>query len=377
MSLHFVSESLEGYILDMDVFNTQGILLLQKGHVLTARDISFLQTHHVYSVHASAPDQEEARKVEQPASKATSATNDPEETSPFSYQVRIKLAQENYEETVHQLQDQLNLAKEQDKVDVDELCYLFVPLFQISKEQRNLFHSLAFSNLGERDKLNYLAAHSLNTALIASTMASLIDCTVDEILEMGKAALLHDIGKVKLPTELLEKAIQGKLNEDERETYEQHPRLGYELLRNSEAKTTLMLEGALYHHERMDGTGYPSGLSKQKIPLVAQLIATASMYDKITSNPLMGERLSPYFACKALMDATYDGYLNPEIVTPFVNFVSEAYIGDYVRLNTGEEGKIIHIHRLEPHLPTIQLSTGEFIDLQQAREVWITEIIQA
>lgn len=368
MPFEVLTAKLSGYILEIDVFNNQGILLLQKGHVLSASDVNFLNMHNIFSVHA-VPAQEKTEET--PVQDDLTFTQEIT-PPPFQYRLHIEKAEESYTATIAQLKDTFMEAKEKEKVEISSINQAFETIFQLSIEQKNLFHSLA----PVRDKENYLFQHSLHTGLIASTMASLISYSDDVCFEIGQAAVLHDIGKVILPSSILAKKDEGHLSEEEVQEWEQHPRYGYELLRKSEGRNNLILEGCLYHHERLNGEGYPSGLTENKIPLVAQIIAAANMYDNLCSHHSEHQRLSPYIASQELMRAAYNRVLNPKVVNTFVSFISSSYTGDYVLLSNGQQGRIIHMHTHEPHRPTVQLDSGKFINLQIEREITIEEFLR-
>jgi len=100
-------------------------------------------------------------------------------------------------------------------------------------------------------------------------------------LVLSRAGLLHDVGKLGIPQAILDK--QGALNEAEWRVMKTHPELGISILGGTGRITREML-GVLYHHERMDGSGYPHGLSSFEIPIEARIVAVADTYDVLTSD---------------------------------------------------------------------------------------------
>ena len=103
----------------------------------------------------------------------------------------------------------------------------------------------------------------------------------DYISKLRKAALLHDIGKIAIPDAIINK--RGKLQDGEYRLMKEHPKKGYEILSKIEEMPELPL-GALYHHERWDGKGYPTGIRGEDIPEIARIISVADAYDAMTSN---------------------------------------------------------------------------------------------
>lgn len=364
MPMETLTAQLTGYQLEKDVFNKQGILMLQKGHILSASDIAFLNMHFIYRVEA-APVTEE-RKV-----RPLTSTKKPTIPHTFPYRLNIEKAVVQYSQTVDQLKSTFDQAKKANKVELESLDQSFSAIHDLSFRQKNLFHSLH----DDRDVANHLYRHSLHTGLIASTMASLMHLTEKACLEIGKAALLHDIGKVLLPDTLLTNPDPSTWSEEEWAEWKKHPRYGYELLRNSPTRNNILLEGCLYHHEQLDGKGYPSGLSGKRIPLVAQIVAAANQYDNLCSHYISQNQHSPYFAARALMEKAFAGELNPKIVTTFIYYISPSYVGDRIKLSNGETGKIVHIHPLEPERPIIQLDQGTCVDLRKQTSLRIEEML--
>lgn len=138
---------------------------------------------------------------------------------------------------------------------------------------------LVITTLDARDPYTY--AHSLRVAEVAEMIAVEMNLDNEAIENVHLGAHLHDIGKIGIPDNVLNKA--GKLTNDDWAYMEAHPRIGYNILR----KLPLFHEVShivLYHHERYDGQGYPAGLEGDEIPLESRIIAVADSFDAITSN---------------------------------------------------------------------------------------------
>ncbi len=129
-------------------------------------------------------------------------------------------------------------------------------------------------------KDHYTSGHSERGGFLTRLTAQELGCSPAEQQTMEWAGLLHDVGKIGVPEEILCKP--GKLTPEEFEVIKQHPRMGYEILRPI-ASFELVLDGVLYHHEYPDGTGYPAGLRGDAIPLVARIIHVVDTFDALTS----------------------------------------------------------------------------------------------
>ncbi|MCR5310163.1 MAG: HD domain-containing protein [Lachnospiraceae bacterium] len=134
-------------------------------------------------------------------------------------------------------------------------------------------------NLDERTE--YTKGHTLRVARYAREIAKLSGMSDKECFDVYCAALLHDIGKIKVPNDILSKA--DSLSESEKDTYRNHAEIGGEIL-NKVTDFPALGQTANYHHERFDGKGYPKGLRGEAIPVSARIIAVADAYDRMASN---------------------------------------------------------------------------------------------
>ena len=126
--------------------------------------------------------------------------------------------------------------------------------------------------------------------LLARAMAADYDFTEEDIERVRYIGQLHDIGKIGVADEVLNKP--GKLEDEEFFLMKKHPEIGYEMLLSMNTSIEGLLDGVRYHHERFDGKGYPDGLSGTDIPLIARIICIADCYDAMTSNRVYRQRLS-------------------------------------------------------------------------------------
>ena len=127
----------------------------------------------------------------------------------------------------------------------------------------------------------YTHGHSQRTARLAVELGLSMGLTPDRLRVIARGAYLHDVGKIGIPDEVLNKP--GKLTPDERTVIETHPQLGYELAASAPSLKEA-LPVILHHHERVDGTGYPAGLAGTAIPLEARVVAVADVWDALTSD---------------------------------------------------------------------------------------------
>jgi len=134
-------------------------------------------------------------------------------------------------------------------------------------------------------------SHSLSVALYAGTLAVRLGYTPMEIRQVIEASLLHDIGKSKIPPEILNK--EGPLTEEEFEVVKTHASLGYEMLKDYTSVAATVKSAVHSHHENYNGTGYPMGFAGDKIYKYAQIIRICDVYDAMISERCYKRRQSP------------------------------------------------------------------------------------
>ncbi len=130
-------------------------------------------------------------------------------------------------------------------------------------------------------KDKYTNGHSLRVAMYSMMIAQELGLSKQQQLDVYYMGLLHDIGKIGIPNAIINKTT--KLTDEEYEIIKQHPIYGYDILSQIQSMPDLSI-GARYHHERIDGKGYPDGLTGERIPFSAKIIAVADSYDTMTSN---------------------------------------------------------------------------------------------
>lgn len=219
---------------------------------------------------------------------------------------------------------------------------------------------------------DYTYAHSLNVSLMSIILAKWIGLNEEEIDEIATAGLLHDIGKTKVPESLIMKP--GRLTPEEFEEVKRHTIYGYEILENVKGATGNIKYSVLMHHEKIDGSGYPTGASEDAIPLFPKIIAIADIYDAMTSNRSYRSRMCPFEVIKSFEMQSF-GKLDTKSLTIFMKNIANSYLGDFIELNTGEICEIVFINPVRVGQPIVRFG-NEFIDLSRDnRKRYIKAII--
>ncbi|MCX8096419.1 MAG: HD domain-containing protein [Spirochaetes bacterium] len=161
----------------------------------------------------------------------------------------------------------------------------------------------------------YTKGHSYRVQIYSVKLAKALGLPAKKVKQVELSAILHDIGKIGIPDSILRKP--GGLTDEEYETIKKHPVIGYNILKSIDGLDDV-LDGIKYHHERYDGKGYPEGLEKDEIPLVARIIAIADTLDAITSDRPYRKGLDFEYALEQIRNAK-GSQLDPELVDVFLN----------------------------------------------------------
>lgn len=199
---------------------------------------------------------------------------------------------------------------------------------EILKNDEIAFH------LGDLKSVDdYTFEHSVNVCVLALLSGISVGLKRAALVELGIGAILHDIGKILIPQDVLNKP--GLLDDSEFDIVKRHARLGYDVLGRIKGISQASCAVALDHHERYDGNGYPNAMSKESIPLYSRIVAVADVFDALTSDRIYSRKISPYKAMEyvvSMMGAHFD----PEIVRHFTRQLGFYYKGLTVKLNSGE-----------------------------------------
>lgn len=212
---------------------------------------------------------------------------------------------------------------------------------------------------------DYTYCHSLNVAVISIIIGMALKLSYSSIQELAIGALIHDIGKMRVDKGILNKP--GKLTPEEFEHMKQHSTLGYEyLLSNTDIAESSKI-ATLYHHERMDGRGYPEGLRGDKIPLFSRIISVADVYDALTSDRPYRKAMLPSDAIEYIMGG-FGSAFDPDIVRVITKKVAPYPIGTCVRLSNDAMGIVVKNYEETSLRPVIRLirdnkPTNEIVDL--------------
>lgn len=201
---------------------------------------------------------------------------------------------------------------------------------------------------------NHTYCHSVNVASLAILLGRRIGLLGEELDTLAEAAMLHDVGKRQIPTEILMKPAP--LNRREWRIVHRHPVVGADILTRANGLKPLTPVVALEHHRELGGGGYPD-LEDQKPHLLSQIVAVVDTYEALTGARPYREPLVPEEACLILARMAGEK-LNPAVVRAFVSLVTFFPLGSVVRTSLGEVGVVVDTSENDPLHPVIQLRSG-------------------
>jgi putative nucleotidyltransferase with HDIG domain len=162
------------------------------------------------------------------------------------------------------------------------------------------------------------STHSLNVTRYSMLLGQRLGLDEDQLRALGQGAMLHDLGKIGIPDNILKKP--GELDDVELERIREHPKLTSEILAPLETSNHFS-DIARSHHERWDGKGYPDGLNGEDIPLLARIVAIADSWDAMTSNRVYREGMSEYKALSILEREKNLGQWDPYLINEFIQLI--------------------------------------------------------
>ncbi|MFT6904440.1 MAG: putative nucleotidyltransferase with HDIG domain [Oleiphilaceae bacterium] len=203
-----------------------------------------------------------------------------------------------------------------------------------------------------REKDSYLMEHSVNLSVLMAIFGKSLHLDRSILQQTIAGALLHDIGKIMVPDEILHKP--GKLTDEEFTIMKSHVVLGQKYLCETEGISTLTIQIAAEHHERMDGNGYPCGLKGYEISSQGRMAAIVDVYDAITADRCYHKGMTPTMAIKRLLEWS-DHHLDRSLVNHFIRCIGIYPIGSLVLLESGRLGAVVEVNEFDQRSPRVRV----------------------
>lgn len=347
------SSLIEGKVLARDIYSPNGQLLLHQGTVLKPAHLKKLNQMGCQDIYIYQDEADSMIPDNEPDKFAFGSEN--EETllpHVFNYAA----------EHLREMMQGIEAGHSVRKTEVEETFNLLYPEVM---NTNNVIRCLG--NLRKKDE--YTLQHSVSVSVIAIKIGQVMGLTSVELKEIGIAGLLHDIGKCKIPLDILNKP--GALSREEFKEIQKHPVYGYQVVSKIPFLDTNIMMAVLQHHEHQDGKGYPLHTIGRNIHIYSSIVAVADVFDALTSDRVYRPRMSLLQAAAEIVRNSC-GHLEPHVTQQFFDYLSAVAPGETVLLNTGEEATVIMMNKNEPVCPLVMVG-DRFIDLNVVRDIYIQE----
>ncbi len=351
-----------GMVLTEDVYNTVDQLVLSAGTVLSDHSITRLKFYSIREVTVSYEVKKRPPRQKKEPEKFVSYTEFVKKSDDF------KNFSNAYTSSLNSVEDRMRAFAATGKdLDTEALLNNVADVYSTVASHGQLFDML----MCIRDLDDITFVHGLNVAIICTVFAQWLGFNRKDSDILILSGLLHDIGKLSVPENILKK--KGALTEDEFNIIKGHSKAGYDLLKGINIDSRIPL-AALQHHERSDGSGYPDGLMASHINEYAKIVAIADVYDAMTAARSYRGPICPLEVLNIFENDGLSKY-DPKYLLTFMEHVISTYLNQYVLLSNGQIGEIVMVNKHSPARPIVRLLNSECIDLSTERDINIVGIV--
>ncbi|RMF95534.1 MAG: HD domain-containing protein [Candidatus Schekmanbacteria bacterium] len=282
---------------------------------------------------------------------------------------------EIYRNALDVLKGSLNLFLEKNKIDIDgikDVAEKFIRDIQDPNSSliaKALFYQSASFNLIQ---------HQVDVAILSLKVAMALGITGERLRQLLIGAMIHDIGFAKIPSEIIDK--REELTENEREEIRKHPIYSRQFVLDALGSEYEWLATIVNReHERLDGSGYPKGLSGESIGLLPEIVGITDIYEALTHTRPQRGRMTPFDAVKMIINS-YKKSFSKDVIKALVSEWSAFPVGSYVLLSSNKVGRVIEVNPLSPLKPKVEilydaqgnkLEETEIVDLNKDTLVYI------
>jgi HD-GYP domain-containing protein (c-di-GMP phosphodiesterase class II) len=355
-----VKDLKEGVVYSSHVYIEGNSLLVPAGVAVRKKDLSRLNSWGIESVETDGepiiPSKGEKATHKEEPQNANEASPPKKTTSMISLSevVENKGSYKTYLDLIERLDEVCNNIVSGVSMEARSIDNITGRLLQAVREQRNSFIGYI---LGGEIKGLSMAKSMVNTAILSALIALEIRMPNHKVLQVVTGALLHDMGMLRLPKEIVEK--RGGLSDAELQRVQSHTLYTYKIVNKELLYPEEVGLIVLQHHERWDGEGYPRRLSGTAIDLGARIVSVADAFEAMVSHKPYRNSMMGYQAMKNLLSDNLRRF-DPDVIKAFIQTMGIYPIGSIVLLNNGALARVIDVQPSAPLRPTIRVLADEF-----------------
>lgn len=323
MKMVFLRELEPDQIIGKSVYNNDGKLLIKSGTKTTREVINFLRKSMVFFVYVE-DDALDDIKINEELDK-------------------VKI---NTLNKMPEVFDELLTGDEKSAEKSIDIIYNLVDYIVADGSTNiNLYELKSY------DEYTYI--HCIDTGIMACFLGKSLGYSGERLKALSVSGILHDIGKIKIPSEIINK--KGKLTEEEFNALKLHTQYGKEIIEKYKTFSDNVLKGIYEHHEKYDGTGYPLGLKGKEISEFARIISICDVFTAVSANRSYRKRFTPNEAYELILSGSGSSF-DPDIVQKFRMTFFVYPIGSCVKLSNGAEGYVVKQNESFPDKPIIRVT---------------------
>lgn len=323
MKMVFVRDLKPDDVLGKSVYNSDGKLLIRNGTKITRSSINFLRDNMIFLVYL----EDEALEDVEVSDKITEIKVNTLEKIPTIFD------------------DFINGKQQEAKKALEFIGSLVDSVIDEGMEKVNLYELKSY------DQYTYI--HCIDTGIMACFLGQALGYDDERLKELSISAILHDIGKTKIPNNIINK--KEPLTEEEFKVLKLHPQYGKAILENFGALSSDIIRGVFEHHERFDGSGYPLGLKGNEISEFGKIIGICDVFTAVSANRAYRKRFKPNEAYELILSGSGTMF-DPNIVQRFRMTFFVYPLGACVRLSNGIEGYVVRQNATFPNRPVIRVT---------------------
>jgi len=338
-----IADCLPGMVIAHDVFSKQHILVIPAGTILDEYSIErmdnlFIADIEIYNM------------------------------SEFEIEREANSFEQTYASHVSQIKDIFDNLENGNFLRMEEIRSTVSDVITSNISHRDILHTLN----GLRNFDEYTYTHSLNVGILAMMLARWSGIPENQTKQICYAGVLHDIGKARIPGSILNKP--GILTTEEFNIIKGHSVAGYDILKQNHNISDDIRHGVLMHHERIDGSGYPLGITGDRIHEYSKIIAVADVFDAMVSDRCYKSKESPFNVLEHF-ETQCLGHLDAKYLKTFIEKISFYLLGEHVHLSDGRLAEVVFVNPRCLNRPIIQVD-GMIIDLAKELNLSISGLAE-